>query len=188
MVDDRKSDGVECIADVADVDIISSVVPQQSSTAQSAWVRCDDCYKWRRIPVALANSIDENCRWYFFFLTISVYLFIYYFFGSELSCQIVITVCLKTYYFFELLSLLYIIDLSCPPRNAVFWAPKLYQLCDSFLRLTVLFLRLTVVYNGSHIVYSMLDDWNFCTDASLISRSCIYLFLLCCVIEKFLWL
>lgn len=37
---------------------------------ESAWVRCDECYKWRRIPFSLLELIDEHCRWYtsFFFL------------------------------------------------------------------------------------------------------------------------
>ncbi|KAL5776836.1 hypothetical protein ACOSP7_009762 [Xanthoceras sorbifolium] len=63
--DDGKSDGIDCTAcaDVTNVDVVSSAVPQQDCPTESAWVRCDDCYKWRRIPVALANSIDENCRW-----------------------------------------------------------------------------------------------------------------------------
>lgn len=67
MADDvGKSDGVDSIAcaDVANVDIVSSAEPQQDCPNENAWVLCDDCCKWRRIPVALANSIDENCRWY----------------------------------------------------------------------------------------------------------------------------
>ncbi|XAR62849.1 Histone-lysine N-methyltransferase [Bertholletia excelsa] len=32
--------------------------------AHNAWVRCDDCLKWRRIPASLADSIEEtNCKW-----------------------------------------------------------------------------------------------------------------------------
>ncbi|CAI9754388.1 unnamed protein product [Fraxinus pennsylvanica] len=32
--------------------------------ARSAWVLCDDCDKWRRIPATLADQIEEaNCRW-----------------------------------------------------------------------------------------------------------------------------
>ncbi|KAJ4700765.1 histone-lysine N-methyltransferase ASHH2-like [Melia azedarach] len=30
---------------------------------ESAWVRCDECYKWRRIPFSLLELIDEHCRW-----------------------------------------------------------------------------------------------------------------------------
>ncbi|KAI9199935.1 hypothetical protein LWI28_000551 [Acer negundo] len=66
MADDvGKSDGVDSIAcaDVANEDIVSGAVPQHDCPNESAWVLCDDCCKWRRIPVALANSIDENCRW-----------------------------------------------------------------------------------------------------------------------------
>lgn len=29
-----------------------------------AWVRCDDCHKWRCIPAELADEIEEtDCRW-----------------------------------------------------------------------------------------------------------------------------
>ncbi|CAH2067713.1 unnamed protein product [Thlaspi arvense] len=30
---------------------------------ESAWVRCDDCFKWRRIPASVVGSIDESSRW-----------------------------------------------------------------------------------------------------------------------------
>ncbi|XP_031117472.1 histone-lysine N-methyltransferase ASHH2-like isoform X1 [Ipomoea triloba] len=31
---------------------------------RNAWVQCDDCHKWRRISVSLADKIEEtNCRW-----------------------------------------------------------------------------------------------------------------------------
>uniref|UniRef100_A0A1D1Y970 Histone-lysine N-methyltransferase ASHH2 n=3 Tax=Anthurium amnicola TaxID=1678845 RepID=A0A1D1Y970_9ARAE len=36
----------------------------QNLHKRAAWVRCDDCHKWRSIPVELADAIDEtNCRW-----------------------------------------------------------------------------------------------------------------------------
>ncbi|KAL1214561.1 Histone-lysine N-methyltransferase ASHH2 [Cardamine amara subsp. amara] len=34
-----------------------------SSSTESAWVRCDDCFKWRRIPASVVESIDESSRW-----------------------------------------------------------------------------------------------------------------------------
>ncbi|XP_056164650.1 histone-lysine N-methyltransferase ASHH2 isoform X2 [Syzygium oleosum] len=37
---------------------------EQHLLLRNAWVRCDDCYKWRRIPAALADSIeDTNSNW-----------------------------------------------------------------------------------------------------------------------------
>ncbi|XP_010471914.1 PREDICTED: histone-lysine N-methyltransferase ASHH2-like isoform X1 [Camelina sativa] len=36
---------------------------EDSSSSESAWVRCDDCYKWRRIPASVVGSIDESSRW-----------------------------------------------------------------------------------------------------------------------------
>ncbi|XP_020212538.1 histone-lysine N-methyltransferase ASHH2 [Cajanus cajan] len=37
---------------------------EQLLSPRNAWVRCDDCLKWRRIPAGLADLIDEtNCTW-----------------------------------------------------------------------------------------------------------------------------
>lgn len=36
---------------------------EDSSPTESAWVRCDDCFKWRRIPASVVESIDESSRW-----------------------------------------------------------------------------------------------------------------------------
>ncbi|KAL2339733.1 hypothetical protein Fmac_007673 [Flemingia macrophylla] len=37
---------------------------EQLLSPRNAWVRCDDCHKWRRIPAGLADLIDEtNCTW-----------------------------------------------------------------------------------------------------------------------------
>lgn len=53
--------------DVSNAEITSAGEPEHYCPPESAWVRCDDCYKWRRIPVSVADLIDENCRWYLFF-------------------------------------------------------------------------------------------------------------------------
>lgn len=50
-------------ADVANANLVSAGVMEQRVLPDSAWVRCDDCYKWRRIPVELADKIDGSCRW-----------------------------------------------------------------------------------------------------------------------------
>ncbi|CAA7013440.1 unnamed protein product [Microthlaspi erraticum] len=42
---------------------VMDVTIEDSSSAESAWVRCDDCYKWRRIPASVVESIDESSRW-----------------------------------------------------------------------------------------------------------------------------
>ncbi|KAA3453780.1 histone-lysine N-methyltransferase ASHH2 isoform X1 [Gossypium australe] len=44
------------------IDSVSDVIKQHTQP-DNAWVCCDDCHKWRRIPVTLLNSIDEACRW-----------------------------------------------------------------------------------------------------------------------------
>ncbi|KAJ7959179.1 Histone-lysine N-methyltransferase ASHH2 [Quillaja saponaria] len=37
---------------------------EQYLPPRNAWVRCDDCHKWRRIPAVLADLIEEkNCTW-----------------------------------------------------------------------------------------------------------------------------
>ncbi|CAI8598342.1 unnamed protein product [Vicia faba] len=37
---------------------------EQPQSPRNAWVSCDDCHKWRRIPALLADRIDEtNCTW-----------------------------------------------------------------------------------------------------------------------------
>ncbi|XP_021284134.1 uncharacterized protein LOC110416462 [Herrania umbratica] len=50
-------------ADMINVDLVSDGTMEQCTQPDNAWVRCDDCHKWRRIPVALVKSIDEACRW-----------------------------------------------------------------------------------------------------------------------------
>lgn len=40
-------------------------VREQYVPMRNAWVLCDDCEKWRRIPATLADQIEEtNCGWY----------------------------------------------------------------------------------------------------------------------------
>ncbi|KAJ9146222.1 hypothetical protein P3X46_028513 [Hevea brasiliensis] len=49
---------------VANLDMASNDVMEQHLPVDNAWVRCDDCHKWRRIPVALVDSIGQtNCKW-----------------------------------------------------------------------------------------------------------------------------
>jgi hypothetical protein len=40
-------------------------IEEQCLSSRKAWVLCDDCHKWRRIPALLADSIEKtNCTWY----------------------------------------------------------------------------------------------------------------------------
>ncbi|EEF42093.1 huntingtin interacting protein, putative [Ricinus communis] len=49
---------------VANLDMASSDAVDQHLPMDNAWVRCDECLKWRRIPVALVDSIGQtNCHW-----------------------------------------------------------------------------------------------------------------------------
>ncbi|PIN22025.1 Histone-lysine N-methyltransferase [Handroanthus impetiginosus] len=46
------------------VQVPSGEVKDQYILQRNAWVLCDECQKWRRIPAALADQIEEtNCRW-----------------------------------------------------------------------------------------------------------------------------
>ncbi|ESW09471.1 hypothetical protein PHAVU_009G130100 [Phaseolus vulgaris] len=48
---------------ISKLDTLSGVeLGGQLPSPRNAWVRCDDCYKWRRIPAVLADLIDETNR------------------------------------------------------------------------------------------------------------------------------
>ncbi|GAV80805.1 SET domain-containing protein/zf-CW domain-containing protein, partial [Cephalotus follicularis] len=59
----KKTGDSNASAGPANMDMVSVGVVEQGFPSENAWVSCDDCHKWRRIPVPLANSLDENCRW-----------------------------------------------------------------------------------------------------------------------------
>lgn len=61
-------------ANMVNVDLVRDGVMEQHTQPDNAWVRCDDCHKWRRIPVSLVKSIDEAYRWYLSFHTPLYYL------------------------------------------------------------------------------------------------------------------
>ncbi|GLU00957.1 hypothetical protein SLE2022_182900 [Rubroshorea leprosula] len=48
---------------IANVNVSSDGTMEKWVPPDSAWVRCDDCYQWRRIPVKLADKINGSCRW-----------------------------------------------------------------------------------------------------------------------------
>ncbi|KAF3640375.1 putative premnaspirodiene oxygenase-like [Capsicum annuum] len=48
----------------SNLDILQSEIGERLLPPRNAWVQCDDCFKWRRIPSLLADQIEEtNCRW-----------------------------------------------------------------------------------------------------------------------------
>ncbi|KAL6963391.1 hypothetical protein U1Q18_045018 [Sarracenia purpurea var. burkii] len=50
--------------DVFSLDKMPRGLGEQYLPPRNAWVRCDDCLKWRRIAATLADSIEEtNSRW-----------------------------------------------------------------------------------------------------------------------------
>ncbi|KAF7816807.1 histone-lysine N-methyltransferase ASHH2 isoform X1 [Senna tora] len=50
---------------VSNMDLVPGVeLGEQHLSPHNAWVLCDDCHKWRRIPAALADQIEAtNCAW-----------------------------------------------------------------------------------------------------------------------------
>ncbi|OIT40689.1 PREDICTED: histone-lysine N-methyltransferase ASHH2-like [Nicotiana attenuata] len=49
---------------ISSLDILPTEVGERLLPPRNAWVQCDDCHKWRRIPSFLADQIEEtNCRW-----------------------------------------------------------------------------------------------------------------------------
>lgn len=50
--------------DVIHEETVMELTIEDSSSTESAWVRCDDCFKWRRIPASVVESIDESSKWY----------------------------------------------------------------------------------------------------------------------------
>ena len=35
----------------------------QAVPVRESWVQCDSCTKWRRVPKALADALDEDAPW-----------------------------------------------------------------------------------------------------------------------------
>lgn len=62
----RKANSVKdavCIG-VPNLDTVPVDLDKQYVPPRNAWVLCDDCHKWRRIPAELADVIDEiKCTW-----------------------------------------------------------------------------------------------------------------------------
>jgi histone-lysine N-methyltransferase SETD2 len=84
-----KIDAVEDTAaeEVADLDTPSSGVMEQNLSPDNAWVRCDDCLKWRRIPVRLVESISQtHCQWYFIFHPTSHFIYLAVFLTFSAAC------------------------------------------------------------------------------------------------------
>lgn len=85
VVGNHRSDAVGAIntsdnrvsVDVSNLDMLPGVgLGEQHQSPRNAWVSCDDCHKWRRIPAGLADLIDETkCTWYtVFFILPSINL------------------------------------------------------------------------------------------------------------------
>lgn len=72
VVGDPLADGIrntnaaraaECIG-IPNLDVVPVDLDKQYLPPRNAWVLCDACNKWRRIPAELADFIDETkCTW-----------------------------------------------------------------------------------------------------------------------------
>ncbi|GKU98461.1 hypothetical protein SLEP1_g11466 [Rubroshorea leprosula] len=63
-VDDVGNTGKDIESAVeANANVVSDGAMEQWVLPDSAWVRCDDCYKWRRISVELADKLNGSCQW-----------------------------------------------------------------------------------------------------------------------------
>lgn len=66
-VDDRgQAHSGENIAstDVSNSQVLPAALGEKYLAPRNAWVRCDSCHKWRRIPSELADYIEETqCTW-----------------------------------------------------------------------------------------------------------------------------
>ncbi|KAF7140873.1 hypothetical protein RHSIM_Rhsim06G0088400 [Rhododendron simsii] len=59
-----KTENESTTKNVFDLDTVPKCIGEQNLPPQSAWVCCDACLKWRRIPATLADVINEtNGRW-----------------------------------------------------------------------------------------------------------------------------
>lgn len=63
-VDDVKDGCRSATGGLSNLALVPSGMGDHHGSPRNAWVCCDDCYKWRRIPAVLADSIEAtNCRW-----------------------------------------------------------------------------------------------------------------------------
>lgn len=65
-IEKNNADDDKVSVNVSNLDMALGVgLEEQHPSPHNAWVRCDDCHKWRRIPVELADRIEETkCTWY----------------------------------------------------------------------------------------------------------------------------
>lgn len=49
---------------ISNLNVSPAALGEQYLPPRNAWVRCDSCHKWRRIPAELADRIEETqCTW-----------------------------------------------------------------------------------------------------------------------------
>lgn len=65
----EKSDNIIASTVAVDLSVVQGAVNEQYMPPRNAWVLCDDCHKWRRIPASLVDSLGHaSCTWYAFIL------------------------------------------------------------------------------------------------------------------------
>ncbi|KAE8647263.1 histone-lysine N-methyltransferase ASHH2 isoform X1 [Cucumis sativus] len=60
----EKSDNIIASTVAVDLSVVQGAVNEQYMPPRNAWVLCDDCHKWRRIPASLVDSLGHaSCTW-----------------------------------------------------------------------------------------------------------------------------
>ena len=63
----EKSDDITASTAAVNLNVVQGAVNEQYTPPRNAWVLCDDCHKWRRIPASLVDSLGHaSCTWYTF--------------------------------------------------------------------------------------------------------------------------
>lgn len=59
-----KSDDIIASTVAENLSVVQGAVNEQYMPPRNAWVLCDDCHKWRRIPASLVDSLGHaSCTW-----------------------------------------------------------------------------------------------------------------------------
>ncbi|KAG7032825.1 Histone-lysine N-methyltransferase ASHH2 [Cucurbita argyrosperma subsp. argyrosperma] len=60
----EKSDDITASTAAVNLNVVQGAVNEQYTPPRNAWVLCDDCHKWRRIPASLVDSLGHaSCTW-----------------------------------------------------------------------------------------------------------------------------
>lgn len=67
-IEKTNADDNTAVTDESNLNMVLGGLENQYPPPRKAWVLCDECHKWRRIPAMLADLIDKTNRtWYTIF-------------------------------------------------------------------------------------------------------------------------